>query len=191
MTALEYILDGLEAELALERELGVRLVECDRSLLAPVAPASAAPAPAAIPRPAQPRPAPTRRPPAAPAGQQGTGYKFVFLHDRPLSPKGAEMVGKIVAAMGATGESAPVVVDGAMPRAKVYIALGAAALGKWMPDRKGGPGDWLKTDGGSDVLVTHSPESLVRFSVVTPAVMKLKRDMWTSLKEVVRRTASA
>ena len=189
MTALEYILDGLEAELALERELGVRVVECDRSLLAPVAPA-AAPTFTALAKPASPRPAPLqRRPSTVPDRQRGSDYKFVFLHDRPLSPKGAEMVGKIVAAMGATGESAPVVVDGAMPRARVYVVLGAPALGKWMPDKKGGPGDWLKTDGGSDVLVTHSPESLVRFSVVTPAVMKMKRDMWTNLKEVVRRTA--
>ena len=36
MTALDYILDGLEAELALERELGVRFIECDRALLTPV-----------------------------------------------------------------------------------------------------------------------------------------------------------
>ena len=34
MTALEYLLDGLEAELELERELGVRVVELDRTLLA-------------------------------------------------------------------------------------------------------------------------------------------------------------
>ena len=33
MTALDYILDGLEAALELERELGVRSVEIDRNLL--------------------------------------------------------------------------------------------------------------------------------------------------------------
>ena len=43
MTALDYILDGLEAELALERELGVRSVEIDRALLAPLAPLPLAP----------------------------------------------------------------------------------------------------------------------------------------------------
>lgn len=188
MTAFEYILDGLEAELALERELGVRAVECDRSLLVSVIPA-VAPTSATLAKPESPRPTPLCRPSMVSGSQRGSDYKFVFLHDRPLSPKGAEMVGKIVAAMGATDESAPVVVDGAMPRAKVYVVLGVPALVKWMPDKKGGPGDWLKTDGGLDVLVTHSPESLVRFSVVTPAVMKMKRDMWTNLKEVVRRTA--
>ena len=33
VTAIDYVLDGLEAELMLERELGVRAVECDRDLL--------------------------------------------------------------------------------------------------------------------------------------------------------------
>ena len=41
VTALEHILEGLEAELALERELGVRTVEIDRSLLAPIGVAAA------------------------------------------------------------------------------------------------------------------------------------------------------
>ena len=48
MTALDYILDGLESELALERELGVRVVECDRSLVADVRAAPRAPVTAAV-----------------------------------------------------------------------------------------------------------------------------------------------
>ena len=34
MDVVEYILEGLEAALELERELGVRTVECDRAVLA-------------------------------------------------------------------------------------------------------------------------------------------------------------
>ena len=109
MTALDYILDGLEAALELERELGVRTVEVDRGLLAP--------APQAV----------ASRPPpqvSAPSGttaglktkdlgrETRTGLEtrdarpamgdLVFLHDRPLSPKGVEMMAKIIPAMGKT-----------------------------------------------------------------------------------------
>ena len=36
MTALDAILDGFESALELERELGNRIVPCDRKLLAPL-----------------------------------------------------------------------------------------------------------------------------------------------------------
>ena len=112
MTALDYILNGLEAELQLERELGVRFVECDRSVLEPVAetqppaevkatePVGARSAPAAIPDKA---PLPSSASVAgivADAAPRGTGrrFDFVFLHERPLSPKGSEMISQITAA---------------------------------------------------------------------------------------------
>ena len=126
MTALDYILDGLEAELALARELGVRTVEIDRALLVP-------PSASAAVRPPPP-PAPAPRPPAASA----SAYAFVFLHDKPLSPAGAEMMAKIVAAMGKTAATAPVVVAPPLPKAKVYIVLGGLALKRWFPGLPGG-----------------------------------------------------
>ena len=176
MTALDYILDGLEAELALARELGVRTVEIDRALLVP-------PAASAAVRPPPP-PAPAPRPPAASA----SAYAFVFLHDKPLSPAGAEMMAKIVAAMGRTAATAPVVVAPPLPKAKVYIVLGGLALKRWFPGLPGAPNQWTRTAEGQDVLVSNSPEYILRFKTVTPAVQKIKRDMWTAIKSVLQRT---
>jgi hypothetical protein len=48
---------------------------------------------------------------------------------------------------------------------------------------------WVKTRSGCDVLVTYSPEYILRFGTVTPAVEKIKKDMWVSLKAVAQRAA--
>ena len=159
MTALEYILEGFEAELALERELGVRSVEIDRSLLAPPSSGEAlvraAAAPLAEGRPAEQRPASDERvaslrrteqlpavsrpvPESRPAPSGGL-LDFVFLHDRPLSPGGVEMMAKIASAMGKTPETAPVVHDKPIPRARVYVVLGGLAMRKWFPGRNASP----------------------------------------------------
>ena len=191
MSVLEYVLDGLEAELALERELGIRFVAFDRGLLsappaapvasvvpvAPVAPAAPA-APVASAAPAAPRP-------VAPAGRP---CDFVFLHDRSLSPAGVEMMAKIITAMGRTAETAPVVVAPPLPRARYYVVLGALALRRFFPKLKGAPGQWLKGEGGEDVLVTYSPHYILRFeSPNEPAVREIKKQMWTSLKGLLQR----
>ncbi len=184
MTALDYILDGLEAELALERELGVRSVECARDVLtvpekkpdvgngAPVAPA---PRPPVAPlRPTAPRPT-------------SDSYDFAFLHDRPLSAAGTEMMAKIVAALGKTAATAPIVWEGTLPKAKVIVVLGGNALKKWFPGVAGAPGQWIDTPHAKDVLVTHSPAFILRFKVVTPEVDRIKRAMWNSLKSISAR----
>ena len=98
---------------------------------------------------------------------------------------------KIVAAMGESPQTAPVVYDDPVPAAGVYIVLGALAMRRWMPGAKAAPGGWLKTPRGADALVTYSPEKIVRYKVVTPAVKQMKLDMWTSLKGAVRRLAGA
>ncbi len=204
MTALDYILNGLEAELQLERELGVRFVECDRSVLEPVAaepppraevkasePAGARAVSAVIPEKA-PIPSPTNDAGiVAEVAPRGTGmrFDFVFLHEKPLSPKGAEMISKITAALKTTDELAPVVDSSPLPEARIYVVLGSLALRKWFPEIKAAPGMWVKTRGGSDVLVTYSPEYILRFGTVTPAVEKIKKDMWVSLKAVAQRAA--
>ena len=189
MNAVEYVLDGLERWLEVERECGVRALEVDRSLLAPPsAAAPAAPAPVAGERAtvdnASPRQAAS--PPAASAGSSGA-YDFVFLHDRPLTPAGVEMMAKIVAAMKRTADTAPVVVAPPLPAARAYIVLGALALRKYFPGVKGEPGQWVGTPDGKDVLVTYSPAFILRFPTVTDAVKKMKRDMWMSLKGVMQR----
>lgn len=203
MNALDYILDGLEAALELERELGVRVVECDRSLLTP-----ASRLPSNVSRLSgegletrdvrretragletrDARPAANNR-----TIEQSNGRTIpdlAFLHDRPLSPAGIEMMAKIIGAMKRTAENSPIVVEPPMPRAKVLVVLGARALRKYFPEQKAEPGQWFRTPGGRDVLVTYSPEYILRFDTVTPAVQKLKQDMWRSLKAVVQRLKS-
>ena len=114
-------------------------------------------------------------------------YDFVFLHDRPLPPAGIEMMAKIVNAMGRTAETAPVVVEPPLPRARAYIVLGSYAMKKYFPGMKGEPGNWVKSADGRDVLITYSPMRILRFPTVTDAVMKMKREMWTSLKGVMQK----
>ena len=191
MNALDYILDGLEAALELERELGVKVVECDRSLLS----ASATRLPPNVSRPTgggletrDERPAANNR--TIEQSNNRTIPDLAFLHDRPLSPAGIEMMAKIIGAMKRTAENSPIVVEPPMPRAKVLVVLGGRALKKYFPEQKAEPGQWFKTPGGRDVLVTYSPEYILRFGTVTPAVQKLKQDMWRSLKAVVQRLKS-
>ena len=198
---VDFILDGLAAALELERELGTRTVEIDRSLLVPPAPQTSpaplpatpvAPPPAAPLRPAalQPRPAASL---ASPVGSQPVAsdangrYDFIFVHDRTLSPKGVEMMAKIVVAMGKTADTAPVVIVPPLPAAKIVVALGQRALRMFFPGLRGSPGDWLRSDDGRDVLVSTSPEDIVRFATVTPALKKIKMDMWQNLKVVMQR----
>ena len=201
MNALDYILDGLEAALELERELGVKVVECDRSLLS----ASATRLPPNVSRLSGEglETRDVRRETRAALGAQDerlaannrtieqsnnrTIPDLAFLHDRPLSPAGIEMMAKIIGAMKRTAENSPIVVEPPMPRAKVLVVLGGRALKKYFPEQKAEPGQWFKTPGGRDVLVTYSPEYILRFGTVTPAVQKLKQDMWRSLKAVVQR----
>ena len=177
---LEYVLEGLEAALELERELGVRTVEIDRSLLTPT-PAS----PVSGPRPASAQDA--RQAEDARQETRAIASDLVFLHDRPLSPGGVEMMAKIITALKRTAENAPIVVAPPVPKAKIVVILGGRAMKKYFPDMKGEPGQWLKTPEGSDVLITYSPEYILRFGTVTPAVQKLKYAMWQSLKAVVQR----
>lgn len=187
------IIDGIEAELELERELGVRVVEIDRALLqdhdprpvirdsradiktpvanlAPRATNHESPTPGREPRPAN--------------------IAFAFLHDRPLSQGGIEMMGKIITAMKQTPETAPIIFAGDRPDAKVCVVLGSAALKKWFPTLRGAPGQWLRGPGGEDVLITYSPEYILRMGPVTPAVREIKVKMWTSLKGVMQRVVS-
>ena len=190
MVSVEYVLDGLEAELELERELGVRVVEIDRALLSP-SPAAAA-VRAAVPPPAADIRQPATVPEPQPANHAplSTSLDFVFLHDRPLSPGGIEMMAKIVTAMKKTPETAPIIFTGERPPAKAYVLLGSGALRKWLPGVRGAPGEWVKDSEGNSYLVTYSPEFILRMGPVTPAVKEIKMKMWTSLKGVMQRVVS-
>ena len=199
MDAVDYILDGLAAALELERELGVRSFEIDRAVLAPAAAGAGREtgdvrreaAPAAVGR----ETGDVRRE-VAPAGAgRETGDErretvrnageLVFLHDGALSAKGVEMMAKILTALGRP--QAPIVVGPPLPWARVTVVLGGRALRKFFPTMKGGPGLWQRLPDGRDVLITYSPEYILRFGEVTPAVEKIKHDMWNSLKAVRQR----
>ena len=179
------------AALKLERELGVREVE-----ISPVRPQAAPPPPPVRPQAAP--PPPPVRPQAAPVKSQtpdpkpqAEAFDFVFLHDRALSPKGIEFMAKAVLGLKRTAESAPIVIDPAqVPKAKVYVVLGARALAKFVPGRSAAPDTWMRGPDGREYYVTYSPEYFLRFSVVTPAITELKRKMWSGLKQVAGRCES-
>ena len=199
MEIVDYILDGLEAALELERELGVRSVELDRGLLGSV-PASLSVGGVdrnlgvdkigksdkidrVVSVDKVDRPAAVNR--TVEQSNNQTILPLVFLHDRPLAPAGVEMMAKILNALGKP--DAPIVVAPPVPRAKVTVVLGGLALKKYFPGMKGEPGQWQKTPDGCDVLITYSPAYILRFGTVTPAVEKIKQDMWRSLKAVKQR----
>ena len=203
MDVLDFILDGLEKALELERELGVRSVEIDRGLLGGV-PASLAVGGVGrnlgvdkidksdkidrvISVDKVDRPAAVNR--TVEQSNNQTILPLVFLHDRPLSPAGVEMMAKILNALGKP--DAPIVVAPPVPQAKVTVVLGGLALKKYFPGMKGEPGQWQKTPEGRDVLITYSPAYILRFGSVTPAVQKIKQDMWTSLKAVGQRLSTS
>lgn len=201
MNVLDYLLDGLEAELELERELGVRSLEVDRGLLTAGGtghrPSSSSPAPARPPSSETARPSPEPVRASAVAGDvpvtpaPATQFDFVFIHDRPFSEKGVEMMAKIIPAMGKTAETAPVVVAPPIPQAKIYVFLGRPALNKYMPGLRAQEGVWMTSPKGKAIMLVKSPEEILRFGTVSPAVMKMKQDLWRALKIVMQRAARA
>lgn len=212
---LAFVLDGLADYLALERELGVRAIEVDRALLgaadrthgtqttqrtgkptekaealsAATPKAEAAQAATPPPTEAKPMPAAAKSPPASALPSRATAgpFDFIFIADKPLSPRAVEMMAKIIPAMGQTPETAPVVVSPPIPNARFFVFLGRAALAKYMPGLRGEENRWLKSPKGKDVLLVKSPEEIVRFTTVTPALKKMKQEMWLALKTVRQR----
>ena len=190
MGGLAKVLDGFVAELELERELGVRTIDIDRSLLQPPAspsPVASRESPSARPSFVASHESPPDRRHATDDLSRAGAFDFVFLHHKMLSPGGVEMMAKIVTAMKKTPDTAPIVFTGDRPKAKVYVVLGGKAMNMWFPELRCSPGQWARGAKGEDVLVTYSPEYILRFGTVTPAVKKIKMDMWTSLKGVLKR----
>ena len=88
----------------------------------------------------------------------------MFLHDRPLSSGGQEIVEKITKWMKRTPDTAPLVTEPPLPPARAYLVFGWNARRKFFPEIRGGPGAWLKAAGGAYVMITYSPEHLLLFS---------------------------
>lgn len=199
MTVRDYILEGLEAELALARELGVRVLDMGGEIVEPPSRSFGAPSPA--PRPPQTAAAapseaqPQQTAAAAPGKVPGAPVvDAVFLHDAPLSAKAAEIVDKCIAALGwkaqvvtggDVGLGAPKPGEGGLPHAKVYIAMGLPAVRKFFPGLKGSPGGYAA--GRNDVFVAHSPETIVRASADAALLGRLKKEFWSGLKGVKQR----
>ena len=116
---------------------------------------------------------------------------FAFIHDRPLSPKAVEMMSKIIVALGQTLETAPIAVEPPLPKARFYVFLGRRALLKYLPGARAEENHWFKTPKGLDALYVKSPEDIVRYTTVTPALQKMKQDMWRALKTVSQRLTMA
>lgn len=198
MNALEYVLDGLEKALELERELGVRSIEIDRALLTPPSAATDG-ARRQLTAIGGNRPPSTAiggsRPPStayeAPRASSSPIVGLVFLHHKPLSSEGAELMARIIAAMGLDAE-VPIVVAPPVPLARVTVVLGALALRKCFPGMAGGPGDWQRLPDGREVLITYSPEYILRFADQAPGgVNQIKRNLWQSLKVAMQRLRAA
>ena len=182
------VLEGIEAELELERELGVRSVEIDRALLegTETSKASTPSLPHSSTPPLKPSNPQTLKPSNPLPLPQGL-FDFAFLHHRMLSSGGIAMMAKIVTAMKKTPDTAPIVFEGERPKARVYVVLGGLAMRKWFPELHCAAGQWAKGPRGEEVLVTYSPEFILRDGLDESAVKKLKVAMWTSLKGVMQR----
>ena len=183
---LDEIIDGVIAALELERSLGVRVVEFDRTLLNTPALAQANPTPEKVMRRV------SAPPPRQAQEEQHTTedtkpiLDLVFLHEKALSEKAIEMMAKIINALGKTAQTAPIIITGEKPKAKVYVVLGSRALRMWYPETTAYSGAWFN-DNNSQVLVTYSPEYILRFSSGSPELDKIKKTMWRDLKIAAAR----
>ena len=214
MTDYNQLLDAFEQALELERELGTRTVDCDRTLLspptapAPVAPAVPKPVPvtpsaskpvaaASSPRPAPvvppvPKPAPRPVQPAVPAAAVGGALvDFAFLTEGALQGAAQDLLVKMVAAMGYALTQVTVVpaatAVAAPPRARVYIVLGSEAFKQFAPGQRAALGLWTRV---RDVptVVTYSPARILSyFGNDAAALTNAKRQIWSDLKSALAR----
>ena len=194
---LSFVLNGLEDYLELERELGKRtIIESSNNRIIELLGDLRESAPAV-----DAHVAPTAdQASSAPSGNSTirpfdnsivSSCPFAFIHDRPLSPRAVEMMSKIVVALGQTAETAPIAVAPPLPKARFYVFLGRRALLKYLPGARAEENHWFKTPKGLDALYVKSPEDIVRYTTVTPALQKMKQDMWRALKTVSQRLTMA
>lgn len=193
----EEILEGLERALELERELGVRTVEIDRSLLVfPPPGEDAAPSAPVVAAPPVPRrdaaPAPSVPRSSAPAASAPTA-DLVVVAGSPAELQGAagEMLARMLGAIGRDLGSAPVEVAGpdlaarvSARHPKIVVLLGRDACRALLPSQRVGKGEWVPF-GDSVAAAIPSPAYMLRFCADKPEELnKHKRDAWNTLKLV-------
>ena len=194
---LSFVLNGLEDYLELERELGKRtIIESSNNriieLLGDLRESAAAVDAPVAPTADQASSASSGNSTIRPFDNSiVSSCPFAFIHDRPLSPRAVEMMSKIVVALGQTAETAPIAVAPPLPKARFYVFLGRRALLKYLPGARAEENHWFKTPKGLDALYVKSPEDIVRYTTVTPALQKMKQDMWRALKTVSQRLTMA
>ena len=209
METFDEILGAFEQALELERELGTRTVECDRALLTPLRPAApAAPKPAPkveTPAPASQTPVPPRSaspsslPPRTPQSSHPTHpsqpsplVDFAFIAAQIPQGAAAELLAKMVAAMGYTMNQVTVVAAAtaveAKPSAKVYVVLGGSdAFRVFAPGQRAALGLWTEV-GGVPTIVTYSPAKILSyFGNDVAGLTKAKRQIWSDLKSALAR----
>ena len=183
MTARDYILCTLEAELALERELGLRVLELEHPELlrreAAMAPAPTAQAEGAATAMAVP-PAKLSAKPKMDTAPEALP-ELLFLHNGDLSLEANAIVGKIAAALGV---KAAVATKPPLPDSKRYVVLGQEALGRFFPGVRASLGSFLPER--RNVYFTHSPELFVRYGTDNPLVRDKKQQMWNGIKGLMK-----
>lgn len=206
------IIDAFEKALTLERELGVREVECDLAPTSPTSPPpNKPPAPQpprlAVPNPSVPQPVPRNVPAPQPVpqsvakpesrklGQQDSATAvatdFAFIVQQHPVGAAKEMFEKMVGAMGYTLDRVQVV-DCAVaahrrPQAKVYIVLGSQAFRQFAPDKRAALGLWTDLD-GVPTVVTYSPTRILSYFGSDPAGLRqAKVQIWNDLKAALAR----
>ena len=202
----EEILEGFERALELERELGTRVVEIDRSLLAfpppeiPSAASAAAKSASQIQSGAAAAPSrpvlPAVPVPRAPSDPNAPSSDLVIVAASPAELQGAagDLLLKMLGAIGRDLGSAPVEVAGpdlaqrvAARSPKIVVMLGRDACRALLPSQRIGKGEWVAF-GGALAAAIPSPAFMLRFYADKPEELnKLKRDAWNTLKLVRER----
>ena len=182
MTARDYILCTLEAELALERELGVRVLDLEHPELLKGEHAGAPkPAPATLATPAPKPVAPKAASAMTVSKPASDAPELLFLHAGELSPEARVIVGKIAAALGVEMALA---IEPPLPEARRYVVLGAEALERFFPGVRASLGSYLPQQ--RNAYLTHSPELFVRYGTGNALVTAKKQQMWNGIKGLMK-----
>jgi len=199
VTEFDAILGAFEKALELERELGVRTVECDRALLVPLRPEVIAAevkveSGAGGVRPL-PNPAPSvvggDAPAPRPAAKETALVDFAFIAAQRPQGAAAELLTKMVAAMGYTLDKVTLVESASAvavkPRARVYVVLGSDAFKIFAPGQRAALGMWTQV-AEVPTVVTYSPARIISYFGKDPeGLMKAKRQIWSDLKSALAR----